>query len=137
MTLPKAGIGAVVFHNQKVLLVKRGKPPCQDEWAIPGGKIKLGETLQQAAEREVLEETGITIKAGDPVFTFDLIEKDNNGAILFHYIIVDVAAEYLSGEPNANSDASAARWFKATELASHNINKTTLELLQRYLDFKF
>ncbi|MBW2439133.1 MAG: NUDIX domain-containing protein, partial [Deltaproteobacteria bacterium] len=56
-------VGAIVFENDRVLLVRRGQPPSQDLWAIPGGRVKLGETLQEAAEREILEETGITIRA--------------------------------------------------------------------------
>jgi ADP-ribose pyrophosphatase YjhB (NUDIX family) len=61
--LPRVAVGAVVFKDNKVLLVKRAKPPAQGLWAIPGGSVELGETLQQAAERETLEETGIMIQA--------------------------------------------------------------------------
>ena len=129
---PKAGIGAVVFHDGKVLLVKRATPPCQGEWAIPGGKIKPGETLQEAAEREILEETGLIIKAGEAIFAFDLIEKNSNDDLLFHYVIVDLAGEYVGGELKASSDASAAGWFSRAELANLNINQTTEQLLQRY-----
>ena len=137
MTFPKAGVGAVVFHDHKVLLVKRGNPPCQDEWAIPGGKIKPGESLQQAAEREILEETGVTIKAGEPIYAFDLIDQDSKGNILFHYVIVDLMGLYLNGKLEAASDASAAGWFSQTELASLTLNKTTRQLLQRYQNFEF
>ena len=137
MTFPKAGVGAVVFHDHKVLLVKRGNPPCQDEWAIPGGKIKPGESLQQAAEREILEETGVTIKAGEPIYAFDLIDQDSKGNILFHYVIVDLMGLYLNGKLKAASDASAAGWFSQTELASLTLNKTTQQLLQRYQNFEF
>lgn len=133
---PKAGVGALVFHNNKVLLVKRGNPPCMNEWAIPGGKIKSGETLQQAAEREILEETGITIKAGEVVFGFDLIEKDNQGKIVFHYSIVDLEADYIKGQIKANSDASAAGWFSSDELITLTLNQSTKELLQRYVKFE-
>lgn len=137
MTAPKAGVGAVVFHENKVLLVKRASPPCQGEWAIPGGKIKLGETLQAAAEREILEETGLTIKAGKPIYHFELIDKDSRGSVNFHYIIIDLAAEYVTGKIKASSDASAAAWFGRSELSSLNLNQTTKQILDDYPDFEF
>jgi 8-oxo-dGTP diphosphatase len=66
----------VVFKGDAVLLVQRGNPPSRGMWAIPGGSVRLGETLQTAAEREILEETGVVIRAGDPVLVFDAIEQD-------------------------------------------------------------
>lgn len=132
---PQVGVGAIVFHNNAVLLVKRGQPPNAGQWAIPGGRLKTGETLQQAAEREILEETGIHIKAGQPVFAFDLIEKDQDNNCSLHYVIIDLAADYLQGEPIAGDDASEARWIKADELANLTVNNTTLELLKNKYDF--
>ncbi|MDH3355103.1 MAG: NUDIX domain-containing protein, partial [Chromatiales bacterium] len=71
--LPVVGVGAIVIHEGAVLLVKRGKAPHKGEWAIPGGKLKWGETLQQGAEREILEETGIAIEAGELLYHFEHI----------------------------------------------------------------
>ena len=128
-------MGAVVFHDRAVLLVERRNPPCSNEWAIPGGKVQLGETLQQAAEREILEETGIRIKAGEPVYAFDLIERDAIGNVQWHYAIIDLQAEYLDGEVRAGDDATAAAWFRSEELAQITVNATTHKLLKTRFDF--
>ena len=125
---PIAGVGAIVIHNEQVLLVKRAKPPKQGLWCIPGGKIHFGETLQQAAEREIKEETGIHIKAGAPYYVFDLIEKED-----FHYIIVDLLAEYISGSPSAADDAMDAKWFALSNIDAPNIDAETKKLLHRLI----
>jgi 8-oxo-dGTP diphosphatase len=126
---PRPAVGAVVFKEDAVLLVKRAKAPAQGMWAIPGGSVRLGETLQAAAEREVLEETGVVIRAGEPVLVFDTIQRDEQDNILFHYVIVDLAAEYISGDPRAADDAADARWVTQAELAHLDVNPATLHLL--------
>jgi 8-oxo-dGTP diphosphatase len=93
--------------------------------------VELGETLQQAAEREILEETGLTIRAGDPVYTFEVIEPDDIGRIRFHYVIVDLMADYLSGELNPKDDVSEARWVTPEELEELPVIQTTKEVLER------
>lgn len=127
---PRIGVGAVVFREGRVLLVRRGGPPAQGLWAIPGGGLELGETLRQGAEREIFEETGIAIRAGDQVFTGETMDLDADGRIRFHYVIIDFAAEYLSGEVNGSDDASEARWVTPAELAGLPATKTTLKLLR-------
>ncbi|MDA8139001.1 MAG: NUDIX hydrolase, partial [Desulfobacteraceae bacterium] len=112
---PLASVGAVVFKENRVLLVQRGRPPAQGQWAIPGGRIALGETLQQAAEREIMEETGVVITAREPIFTFDVVERDEQGKVRFHYIVVDLIADYVSGDPRPGDDAADARWVAAEE----------------------
>lgn len=128
---PRPAVGAIVFKDQRVLLVKRGRPPALGQWAIPGGSIELGETLQQAAEREVWEETGIRIAAHDPVFSFDVLERDHQNRVRFHYVIVDLAAEYVSGELRSGDDAVEARWVAADELSALSLNPMTRDLLVR------
>ncbi|MBX2991213.1 MAG: NUDIX hydrolase [Bacteroidetes bacterium] len=132
---PRVGVGAVVFNDARVLLVKRGTPPSEGLWAIPGGRLELGESLQQAAEREILEETGVVIRAGSPVFTFDVIERNASGEIRFHYVIVDLAAEYISGEPIPDDDAHEARWISEGELSDLDVSDKTLELLREIFHF--
>jgi len=133
--LPRVGVGAVVFRNDTVLLVRRGQPPGAGEWAIPGGKVRAGESLQQAAEREIREETGIRIRAGEPVFCFDLIETDPDGRVRWHYVIVDLQAEYRDGEIRAGDDASEAGWFPREALADLPLHARTRQLLQSRFGF--
>ena len=132
---PKVAVGAVVFNDERVLLVRRGQPPSEDLWAIPGGSVEIGETPQEAAEREILEETGIKIRAGEPVFTFDVIDRDRTGKIRFHYVIVDLEADYISGDPNAGDDAAEARWVTAQEINELRVSAPTLKLLKEKFGF--
>ena len=132
---PRVAVGAVVFNNDCVLLVRRGQPPSEDLWAIPGGSVEIGETLQEAAEREILEETGITIRAGKPVYTFDAIVRDETGRIRFHYVIVDLSGNYVSGDPNAGDDAVEARWVTAQEMNELQVSPPTLKLLKTKFGF--
>ena len=132
---PCVAVGAVVFHNDRVLLVRRGQPPSQDFWAIPGGKVGLGETLQEAAEREILEETGVVIHARRPIFTFDLLEKDEKGRIRFHYVIVDLIADYVDGQICAGDDAKEVRWVRPDEIHQISINPRTISLLKNKFGF--
>jgi ADP-ribose pyrophosphatase len=122
-------VGALVMHDHKILLVMRKNPPAQGQWAIPGGRIKWGETLQEAAEREIFEETGIIIRANEPVYTFDTIVRDHNNAIVYHYVIVDLAADFVGGTLSPGDDAVKAAWLSAHELKQLHVNTTTLKLL--------
>jgi ADP-ribose pyrophosphatase len=132
---PRVAVGAIVFKNDKVLLVRRAKAPSEDLWAIPGGKVRLGESLKKAAEREIKEETGITIRAREPIFTFDHIETDSNNCIRFHYVIVDLSADYVSGKLRPGDDALEARWISSAQLNALNVSKKTLEVLAQLFNF--
>jgi ADP-ribose pyrophosphatase len=127
---PVVGVGAVVILNGKVLMIKRGVSPSRGLWAVPGGSLELGETLQQGAEREILEETGITIRAREPVCAFDFFEMDPDGRIRFHFVIVDLAADYIRGDVKGADDALEARWLAPGDLDRLPVSKNTLKLLQ-------
>jgi 8-oxo-dGTP diphosphatase len=126
---PVVGVGAVVIKDGKVLLVKRGVDPKKGLWAIPGGSLKLGETLQEGAEREIMEETGIIIRAKEPVYSFDFFERDGDGRIRFHYVIVDMMADYIGGEVQGADDALEARWVSQDELKYLEVSRNTLKIL--------
>ncbi|MDZ7751246.1 MAG: NUDIX hydrolase [Gammaproteobacteria bacterium] len=132
---PLAAVGAVVIHGGRVLLVRRRDEPNAGQWAIPGGSVHLGETLAAAAEREVLEESGIRVRAGRPIYAFDRVERDEAGRVRHHYVVVDVLAEYLAGDPSPGDDALEARWLAPHELAGLPVNATTLDLLRTAVDF--
>jgi ADP-ribose pyrophosphatase len=132
---PRVAVGAIVFQDNRVLLVRRGKAPARDLWAIPGGSVEIGETLQQAAEREIREETGLTVRARDPVFTFEVIERDPDGGVRFHYVVVDLLADYVDGTPRAAGDAIDARWVSAGELARLRVSRATRDLLRERFRF--
>ena len=127
---PVVGIGAVVIHEGRVLLVRRGVAPSRGLWAVPGGALELGETLQRGAEREILEETGVAIRAREPVYAFDFFERDGDGRIRFHFVIVDVAADCIGGEVRGADDALEARWLAPEDLEGLAVSKNTLKLLR-------
>lgn len=133
--LPRVAVGAVVFKDERVLLVRRGKAPARGQWAIPGGSVRLGETLQAAAEREIREETGIRIVAGKPVYTFDVVDRDGENRIRYHYVIVDLEAVYQGGAIRPGDDALEARWVAAHELKGLAVSRPTLQLLRRHFGF--
>ena len=128
---PQVAIGAVVIRNKKILLVKRKKEPGRGLWAIPGGSVQLGETLQEAAEREVLEETGLVVKAKQPIYLFDYIERDERNQVRFHYVIIDLEANLTGGRLCAADDALDARWFSPEEIRDAPVTKNTRRFLQK------
>lgn len=115
---PLVGVGGIVVNNERVLLVRRGNEPGRGDWSIPGGMLNLGETLQECAEREILEECDIEAHAEEVVGVTDLIQFDDEGAIEYHYVLIDLLAEYIDGIPKPSSDVFAAEWVPFDELSS-------------------
>ncbi|MBR8657668.1 NUDIX hydrolase [Achromobacter sp. Marseille-Q0513] len=107
---------AAVIRDGQVLLVRRANPPDQGRWAFPGGKIELGERIEDAAARGLFEEPGVP---AEPLTVFDAVDvfdHDADGLLRRHYILVAVLCRWLSGEPVAGDDASQARWVPLAEL---------------------
>lgn len=131
---PRVGVGALVIHEGKVLLVKRGVAPNEGLWAVPGGSLDLGESLKECAERETLEETGVAVRAEMPIYAFDYIERDTAGEIRFHFVIIDLQAAYINGVPLGQDDALEARWVGKEDIKTLPVGENTLKLL-RYRKF--
>ncbi|MFP5232534.1 MAG: NUDIX hydrolase [Acidobacteriota bacterium] len=115
---PIAGVGSVVLRRvegrRQVLLVRRGSEPMAGCWSLPGGAIELGETAREGCIRETLEETGLRVEPIAAVETFDIIHRDPEGRVQYHYLIVDflcrLRCEGSEAEPRPGSDASGAVW---------------------------
>ena len=95
---PRIGVSVLCAKDGFALMVKRGKPPFKDHWSLPGGLVELGETLLAAAERELLEETGVKAILDEPVETFDSIQHDQNGAVLTHFVLTVFSGTHHSGD---------------------------------------
>jgi ADP-ribose pyrophosphatase len=128
---PLVGVGGVIIHEERVLIVERGKPPRQGEWTVPGGMLELGETLRGGTEREVLEETGLVVKAGEVLDVFDSIHRDPEGHTQYHYVLVDFLCTWVSGELNAASDVAQARWITREELESMPLIGFTAQVIRK------
>ncbi len=111
---PLVGVGAIIVKEDKILLIKRAYEPNKGLWSIPGGLVRLGESLEEALKREVKEETGVSIEVKDVAFVGEEIFKEND--IKYHYIIVDFLAKIICGEFKAGSDAEAVKWFSFDEI---------------------
>lgn len=131
---PIVGVGAVIVHDGKVLIVQRGAEPRKGEWTVPGGVLELGETLRQAAEREVLEETGLKVKAEDVVEVVDSIYPDAQGKTMYHYVLIDFSCRVLGGELRAGSDVAQARWITPDELDQVPLIGRTAEIIGKALE---
>jgi 8-oxo-dGTP diphosphatase len=128
---PISAVGAVVFKGERVLLVQRAREPGKGRWAIPGGAIELGEAARQAVEREVCEECGIVVQAGDVVEVLDLIQHDDDGALRFHYVLIDFVCQYVGGELRAGDDVADARWAHPGEFDALNVLQRTRDVIAK------
>lgn len=116
---PLVGVGAVVVHERRVLLVQRGTEPAKGRWSIPGGLIEVGELLSEAVTREVLEETGMHVEPIELIELIDRVHRDGD-RVRYHYVIADYLCRVTGGTLLASSDAAAVRWVQRAEWNSHS-----------------
>jgi 8-oxo-dGTP diphosphatase len=130
---PIVAVGVVVKRGREVLLVRRLNEPSQGRWSLPGGVVELGETVQEAARREVWEECGLQVEPGEVLAVVDNIVRDEAGRIRFHYILIDLLAEYLGGELTVASDISDACWVSEEDLGALDVTEKARELVRKVL----
>jgi len=122
-------VGAIVFRDGAVLLVKRGAEPNKGRWSLPGGALEVGETVEAAAVRETLEETRVDMRSVRVFDVRDFIQLEGT-KVRWHYVLIDVLCEYIGGDPFPGTDAENARFVPLRELGEYDIAPTALEVLQ-------
>lgn len=128
---PIVGVGVLIEEDGRYLLVKRAAEPDAGLWSIPGGLIEVGERAVDAAAREALEETGLTVEMLGMVDVVDKIVRDPDGDVRYHFIIIDFLARPLGGEMRAMDDALDAVWVTPEEFTGYQLTPTLVELLER------
>ncbi len=131
---PIVGVGTVVLDGEMVLMIQRGKPPRQGSWCLPGGAQELGETVREAARREVREETGLEIEIFGILDAVDSVHPDANGKIEYHYTLVDLAGYAVGGTLMAGGDAQNCRWFTRPEIDAMDLWSETRRIIQLATD---
>jgi 8-oxo-dGTP diphosphatase len=129
--MPVLSVAGVVMAGDKVLLVKRGRPPAQGIWSIPGGAVEVGESLEEALIREIMEETGIDIEVGPLVEVVERIFLDDDGKVEYHYVILDYLCFASLVEPKAGSDAAQAIWVRFDDLSQAGLTPDTEAVVRR------
>ncbi|MFQ5914221.1 MAG: NUDIX hydrolase [Nitrospinota bacterium] len=139
---PIVGVGAFIFkeNGNEVLVVSRGVPPKVGVWSVPGGAVEIGEGLEDALRREVEEETGLEVEILECAAVLDRIYRDEFNRVQYHYVLIDYLCDYVSGEAEARSDISAARWVQEEELDGLEMTEGTIHYLRqaaaRYREIK-
>jgi len=129
LPVPTLGVSGIVFNNQKqILLIQRNQPPAMGFWSIPGGKLEPGESLAEACQREIKEETGLDTEVKNIVA---IVERRVEG---FHYVIIDYLvqlADEENSQPVAQTDVSEARWVSLEQLFDYDLVSGLAEIILR------
>ncbi len=124
------GVGAVAMKNGKILLVKRAFEPGAGKWSIPGGLVELGEKLSEACAREMEEETGIEIEVLELINAFDMVDLDESGKVVYHYVLVDFLARPIGGEDKPSAEVTEMKWVTREEAKGMDLTRTARKAIE-------
>lgn len=130
---PLVGVGAVIVHEGRVLLVRRGREPLKGHWTLPGGVLEVGEALHDGITREIKEETGLEVEVIELIELLERIHREGS-RVRYHYVIADYLCRVTGGELRAGSDADAVRWVERAEWNSHSaliLDPVTVRVLEK------
>lgn len=129
-------VGAVVIKDNSILLIKRGHPPGKGKWSIPGGVVEAGEDIYEAALRELHEETGITAKPLGIVWVINNVVRDENGAVQYHYVILDILFDSttINGTLKPGGDAVDVAWIPLNEVSKRDDISRTVKRLVEHIE---
>ena len=130
---PIVGVGAVIVENGTVLLIRRKYEPLKGHWSLPGGMVEIGETLQAALAREMLEETGLRVDVGPVIEVFDRIMRDEQRRVRYHFVLIDYLCWPAGGTLHAGSDVDAAIWVDPKCLSDYELTEKATSVIQRGL----
>jgi ADP-ribose pyrophosphatase YjhB (NUDIX family) len=131
---PMIGVGAVVFLEDAVILVRRNKEPGKGRWSLPGGLVELGESLEEALKREIMEELSVEVSVKGLLDIFERVVRDDERRIVYHYVVVDYWTEVISGSPVAGSDAGEMMLVNSNEiLQTHRVSTEVKTVLRKAL----
>jgi ADP-ribose pyrophosphatase YjhB (NUDIX family) len=120
---PIIGVGGVVISDGRVLLVRRGSPPLQGQWSIPGGILEVGETVIEGVRRELAEETGIDVRVRTLIEVFERIDRDPSGNPQYHFVVLDYLCEMVRGTARAGSDVTQVAWAAPSEFEKYALTE--------------
>ena len=130
---PIVGVGAVIVEAGKVVLIRRTHEPLQGQWSLPGGMVEIGETLEAALAREMVEETGLTVRVGPVIEVFDRITCDERSRVRYHYVLIDYVCWPAGGTLRAGSDVDAAVWVDPAALDGYALTDKATSVIRRGL----
>ncbi len=131
---PYVGVGAVIVQDGKVLLVKRKYEPLAGQWSLPGGAVEVGETLESCLVREMLEETGLEVRVGPVVEVLDRITRDDEGRVMYHFVLVDYLCWPTGGALTPDSDVADVVFADPDDLARYQLTAKATSVIQRALE---